>query len=82
MKEPYNLVIRKDKRTFIQDIKRITLYTIPSRRMLKSGLSFTGNNNSGMSKIFKNKNKKRIELTNTFIEFDLAPTLPVMICSI
>ena len=60
--EPYNFVIRKDKRTFIQDIKRIKLYTIPSRRILKSGFSLTGNNFSGISKIFKNKNIKRTKL--------------------
>jgi hypothetical protein len=77
IKEPYNLVIRKDKRTFIHDIKRIILYTIPSRSMLKSGFYFTGNNNSGISKIFNIKNTKRTEFTNTFITLDLAPTLPV-----
>ena len=77
MKEPYTLVIRNDKRTFNQDIKSIILYTIPSRSMLKSGLSLTGNNNSGMSNIFMNKNMKSKKFTNTFITLVLAPTLPV-----
>ena len=77
MKEPYNLVILRSKRTFNHDIKRITLYTIPSRRILKSGSSSTGHISSGMSKILKIKNIKRKKFTKTCIILNLAPTLPV-----
>ena len=77
MKEPYTLVIRKDKRTFNQDIKRIILYTIPSKRIFMSGFSFTGKIYSGMSKILKNKATKRKKFTKLPIVLNFAPTLPV-----